>query len=59
MELFLLFGFLDMKEIYKEVEKYFNVRGLIAAWSNFFKLVSMILIIAHFSACLWHYSAVY
>ena len=59
LELFLLFGFLDMKEIYKELEKYFNVRGIIAAWSNFIKLVSMILIIAHFASCIWYYCAIY
>ena len=59
LEMSLLLGFLDIKDIYKELEKYFNVRGLVAAWSNFFKLVLMILTFAHFAACLWHYIAVY
>ena len=48
-----------MKEIYKDLEKYLNVRGMLATWSNFFKLVFMILIIAHFEACICHYTAVY
>lgn len=36
MELLLVFGYLDMKEIYTDLEKYFNVRGkkyiLIIKW---------------------------
>ena len=59
MELCLLLRYFDMKETYNELEKYFNFRGTIAVWSNFIKLVSMILLIVHFEACAWHYCAIY